>query len=91
MEKEPRCQSCGLPFNKAHAHFIVAQPDGTQSPYCTNCYQNGKFIEPDITMEGMMEKLLPVLERTMGAAAAKKELDAVLPTLERWKSADPAK
>ncbi len=35
--------------------------DGSKSIYCTNCYKDGKFIEPDLTMEDMTEMIVPVL------------------------------
>jgi len=48
------------------------------------CYRDGQFTEPDITMEEMIDKVVPILGRTIGEEEARKELTAVLPTLERW-------
>ncbi len=79
------CQSCGLPFNKEHSHFIATESDGSRSIYCTNCYKDGKFIEPDLTMEEMTEMLVPVLGRSIGEEEARKDITTVLPTLKRWK------
>lgn len=79
------CQSCGLPFNEDHAHFIATELDGNKSIYCTNCYNHGRFIEPDISMEEMIEKLVPVLGRIMNQEEARKELTKLFPTLKRWK------
>ncbi len=85
MAEVTMCQSCGLPFNKEHSHFIATEPDGSRSIYCTNCYKDGKFIEPDLTMEEMTEMLVPVLGRSIGEEEARKDITAVLPTLKRWK------
>lgn len=79
------CQSCGLPFNKEHEHFIAVEPDGSKSIYCTNCYKEGKFIDPNISMEEMIELIVPVLGRAIGEEEARKEMAALLPTLKRWK------
>jgi hypothetical protein len=85
MTKVTMCQSCGLPFNEEHAHFIATEPDGSKSIYCTNCYKDGKFIHPNLTMEEMIEMLVPVLGEAMGEEEARKELTTLLPTLKRWK------
>lgn len=79
------CQSCGLPFNKEHAHFIAAEPDGSRSIYCTNCYKDGKFIEPDLSMEEMVEMIVPVLGKSIGEEEAREEMTSLLPNLKRWK------
>ena len=79
------CQSCALPFNEEHEHFIATEPDGSKSIYCTNCYKNGKFIDPNLSMEEMIELLIPVLKEAMGEEAARKEMSTLLPTLKRWK------
>lgn len=87
MAEVTMCQSCGLPFNKKHAHFIATEPDGSKSIYCTNCYKEGKFIDPNISMEEMIELIVPVLGRSIGEREARKEMKALLPTLKRWKKA----
>lgn len=85
MAEVTMCQSCGLPFNKEHSHFFATEPDGSKSIYCTNCYKDGKFIDPDLTMEEMTEMIVPILGRTFGEEEARKEVTTVLPTLIRWK------
>lgn len=85
MTKVPVCQSCGLPFNEEHAHFIAKEPDGSESIYCTNCYKDGKFIDPNLTIEELVEMIVPILGKTIGEEEARKELTALLPTLKRWK------
>jgi hypothetical protein len=60
MSEIQMCQSCGLPFNEEHAHFIAIEPDGSKSIYCTNCYKDGKFIDPDLSMEELIEMVVPI-------------------------------
>jgi hypothetical protein len=84
---EKCCQSCGLPFNAEHTHFIAKDPDGTDSMYCTMCYKDGKFINPDMSFDEMIEIQVPILLHIFGSEeAVRKELRAFLPTLERWKN-----
>jgi len=85
MTEVTMCQSCGLPFNEEHAHFISKELDGSKSIYCTNCYKGGKFIDPDISMKEMIEMIVPILGRAIGEEEARKEMTTLLPTLKRWK------
>ncbi len=51
------CQSCTMPMHKPED--FGTNTDGSKNDeYCHYCYQNGKFVEPDITMEQMGEKFL---------------------------------
>jgi len=85
MKEVTMCQSCGLPFNEEHAHFIQTEQDGSKCIYCTICYKDGKFIEQNISMEEMIEKIIPVLGKAIGEEEARKELIALFPTLKRWR------
>ena len=83
---EKCCQSCGLPFNEEHAHFIAKETDGTDSIYCTLCYKDGKFVSPNISMDEMIEIQLPQLVGKLGTEMeVRKQLHEFLPTLKRWK------
>lgn len=63
------------------------EKDGSKSEkFCSLCYEDGKFIQPDITldeMKGVVDKALKE-QHWPGPLrwAAKKQL----PKLERWKS-----
>jgi len=54
--------------------------------YCKYCYQDGKFIQPDMTLEEM--------QSIVKVQMAKRKIDQnlvdmalnVLPTLKRWKT-----
>ncbi|WP_297427398.1 zinc ribbon domain-containing protein [Clostridium sp.] len=85
MSEVTMCQSCGLPFNEEHAQFIATEQDGSKSIYCTNCYKDGKFIDPDISMKEMIEIIVPILGRAIGEEEARKEMTTLLPTLKRWR------
>lgn len=80
------CQSCAMPLEKAE--FFGANADGTKSTeYCTYCYQNGKFTEPTITMNQMIEKCVAIMtqRKIMPEDQAKPLMHKTIPLLKRWK------
>jgi len=84
----PICQSCGMPMEKAEDFGTNA--DGSQNEeFCINCFQNGSFTEPDITMKQMIEKVAGFLEGLgLSKEDAKKAAEGTIPKLGRWKT-DP--
>ena len=91
MNECPICQSCGMPLESTEQ--MGTESDGSRSQqYCTYCYQNGAFTN-DITLDEMIENNLKYLKewnkenrKSFTANEARKELQAYLPTLERWKN-----
>lgn len=91
MSDYPICQSCGMPLETTEQ--MGTESDGSRSQkYCTYCYQNGAFVN-DITLDEMIENNLKYLKewnnetgKSFTADEARKELQAYLPTLERWKN-----
>ena len=79
------CQSCGMPFDEAHRDYIAKEADGSESRYCTYCYEDGRFLDPDATVEDMIEMGVPYLAEKIGEEAARKMLSQFVPTLERWR------
>jgi len=80
------CQSCGMPFDDGHRELIAKEADGSDSMYCTYCYGDGQFLNPNATVEEMVEIGVPHLAHKIGEQAAREQLSNFLPTLERWKS-----
>ena len=79
------CQSCGMPFDKAHSEFIAKEKNGRKSIYCSYCYKDGEYLVPGATMENVVEMGVPHLALKIGEQAARAQLSKLLPTLERWK------
>jgi len=81
------CQSCGYPLQKEEDKGTNA--DGTRNEeYCSMCFNDGKFIQSDITMEGMIElaaKGLSEFDPNMSYGQAKEYVSKVIPQLKRWK------
>jgi hypothetical protein len=82
----PICQSCSMPMQKPEDFGKNA--DGTQNvEYCCHCFQNGAFVNPEMTVEQMVEMCSKIMrdmhlpEELVGQAAN------AIPTLKRWQSA----
>jgi len=87
MEQMKACQSCGYPLQKEEDKGTNA--DGTRNEeYCNMCFIDGKFIQPEITMEGMIElaaKGLSEFDPNMSYEQAKEYVSKIIPQLKRWK------
>jgi len=81
----PRCQSCGIVLGEKNRG---SERDGDPSPkYCTTCYQNGEFTEPDLTFEEMIEKTVHFMTThlDMSEEEADRRARSIIPNLERWR------
>jgi transcription elongation factor Elf1 len=82
----PFCESCGMPLvNDSDAG---TEKDGTKSEkYCTHCYQNGVFTEPDLTRETMIKKYAPFLSAQFEVPLPKAEemVRGFAGALPRWR------
>jgi len=81
------CQSCGIPFNEEHRAkgLIALKEDGTYEDYCTLCYKDGSFTQPDMTMQEMIDLAIEAITPQFGAEMAKKMTEELIPTLRRWR------
>src|SRR5688500_10863281 len=86
MEKNfKNCQSCGMPFKNDPKGGGSNANGSRSSMYCSYCYENGRFTQPDITV-GQMQQFVKDKLRSMGffhrlfAGMFVKGI----PRLERW-------
>ncbi len=84
------CQSCGMPLKQGQGDFRGTESDGTRSEkYCTHCYLQGKYTNPNITKEEMIEITFRELDKSNTGKIKKWILKKIYPkqleTLERWK------
>ena len=87
QSNDPPCQSCGMPFESIDDYGT--DTDGSKSDeYCGYCFQKGKFLEPNISMEEMIERTseFMVAQMKMMESQAKKTLEDFIPKLKRWQS-----
>ncbi|PBQ34622.1 hypothetical protein CNR22_23535 [Sphingobacteriaceae bacterium] len=86
MEKSySMCQSCSMPLKDDLQHGGT-NADGTKSnKYCSYCYQNGKFTQPDITAAEMQVVVKGKLKEMGGVYRLFAGLFSKgVPKLERW-------
>ena len=82
-----QCQSCGMPLQtKAAGDCRGTKADGTRSEkWCSLCYVNGAFVDPDATLDDMRTIVDNAL-REKGSGRVFRWLAASqLPKLERWR------
>jgi len=74
----PSCQSCGMPMFRDQNGGGTEMDGVTRSiEYCSRCYKDGKFTEPDLTVDEMIARIQerlrsegmaePVIERNLMA------------------------
>ena len=82
----PSCESCGMPLENPGDAGTGA--DGSPNTrYCTHCYREGSFVEPDLTREQMIEQYAPMLAAELGMPLerATAMVTAFTATLPRWR------
>lgn len=85
MDQKPRCQSCGMPLGEPGGYGTNADGSENQS-YCKFCFQNGSFINPDMTFPEMIESSVKFMTENLGynEDEAHGMSNAIIPKLERW-------
>jgi len=79
------CQSCSMPM--INPGDFGTNADGSQSDqFCHHCFGNGRFTEPDITMEGMIEKCTALMREMHLPDAEIEQTRVFIPMLKRWKT-----
>ena len=86
MKKHKNCQSCGMPFTKDPEHGST-NADGTKNTmYCSYCYKDGNFTQPDFTVKEM-QKFCKEKMKEMGFPGFIAGFFTLgIPKLERWKT-----
>lgn len=87
MEKSYKnCQSCGMPL-KRDEEGGGTNADGTKSMmYCSRCYRNGQFTQPDMTVDEMKELVKGKLKEFGFPGFLAGFFTKNIPKLERWKT-----
>ncbi len=82
------CQSCGLPWDK-DPKGGGSNADGSQSEtYCSYCYRDGVFVQPDWTAADMQEYVVKVLAKKGVPEFLGKMMAKEIPKLSRWTKQD---
>jgi hypothetical protein len=78
------CQSCAMPMQKP-GDFGTNADGSKNQEYCQYCYQKGKFTEPNITMEQMIEKCTGIMKQMQVTKDQIEKTRLFIPTLKRWR------
>ncbi len=78
------CQSCSMPLNKDPQHGGT-NADGSKSTiYCSFCYENGRFTQPNITVEEMQAFVKGKLKEMGFPGFLAGMFTKGIPKLKRW-------
>ena len=85
VERNTICQCCTYPLRNINE--LGTNEDGTLSiDYCIYCYKDGKWVDPNYTVQDVIEYTIPFMTSpSMSAEAARTYLENLVPTLKRWK------
>lgn len=82
----PICQSCSMPISQSDLQGTEAD-SSKSNKYCIYCYKDGKFIQPDATLDQMIEisaKGWSDQDPNITFEQAKDQMGKIIPNLERW-------
>jgi radical SAM superfamily enzyme len=74
-----------MPIDKPE--MMGTEKDGSKSKeYCTYCYQNGSFVNPDMKLEEMKTLVKDQMEKRKIDTGIINMAVSSLPNLKRWKN-----
>lgn len=78
------CQCCGLPFTPRLGG--TNRDQSKNSDYCIDCFKDGVFTDPHLSIQDMEKKLLDMARHHDGMSIEEAEaIIKMLPDLKRWK------
>ena len=84
-DRNRTCQCCTYPLNNTDE--LGTNKDGTwNTDYCIYCYKDGEWVDPNLTVEGIIEFTIPYMTSpSLTAEEVRKRLEEWVPTLKRWR------
>ena len=78
------CQCCTYPLKNPGE--LGTNKDGTwNTDYCIYCYKDGEWVDPNLTIQGVIEYTIPhMVTPAVTADEVRKQLEEWVPTLKRW-------
>ncbi|TQN49923.1 hypothetical protein DLNHIDIE_02715 [Acidithiobacillus thiooxidans ATCC 19377] len=81
-----RCQSCGMPL-QFDPQGGGTESDGSHSrDYCSYCYADGAFKDPQLTLEAMQQRVRQLLRKRQAPWYIRAYMAHRVPMLKRWRS-----
>lgn len=75
-----------MPVSAEFGNLGTDEDGGMVSEYCSFCFRNGGFTNPDQTLEEMIRSSIDNMTRELGFSQerAAELANSVIPTLGRW-------
>jgi len=87
MEKTYKtCQSCAMPLNKDPKGGGTNSDGSKNNMYCSYCYENGKFVNSDWTVNQMQDFVKGKMKEMGFPGFIAGLFTKGIPKLERWKN-----
>jgi len=79
------CQSCSR-LIKEESDFGTDSDGKRSSDFCSCCYQNGVFTEPNLTRDEMVARVVGIVieNKIMAREVAQKRIPDIIKNLKRW-------
>ncbi|WP_281404998.1 zinc ribbon domain-containing protein [Nitratireductor sp. XY-223] len=81
-----RCQSCGMPLSKDEMGGGTNADGSISSQYCSYCFKDGKFLQPDFTAADMQVFCLEQLAKRGMPRFMAWIFTRGIPKLGRWQN-----
>lgn len=78
------CQSCGKIFDSITVYGVELNGDKNYH-FCKNCYSNGVFLEPNLTLDEYKNQVVSELKTQNLKEKEIKEILKTIEGLDRWK------
>ena len=86
MKKYKFCQSCGMPMKKDPNGGGTEKDGSLNLKYCSYCYAEGAFTQPDITVDGMKTLVKDQMKKMGFPGFLAGFFTKGIPKLERWQN-----
>lgn len=83
--KGPFYQSCGMSLSRDPLGGGTEADGARSTEYCSHCYSNGRFTEPNISVQ-MVAKVEGKLREMHFPGFLARRFSKNIPTLRRWQS-----
>ena len=86
MKKNKICQSCGMPLKRDPKNGSTNADGSKNEKYCSYCYQEGAFLQPEITAIEMQAFCKEKIKEMGYPGFLAGFFTKGIPKLERWRT-----
>ena len=79
------CQSCGMPLKRDLKGGGTDARGSHSTKYCSHCYEDGAFLQPDITVDEMKQLVVDKVKEMKIPGFIGRLFTRGIPRLERWR------